>query len=183
MKNPFPVRSPILVRHVNNLTDARYFSAAGVDWISLDVADNAESFARFQVIRDWVEGVRIAAEPLADDENLLARILVDLQPDGLVLGPGMSSGIPAHVQVFLAVRVAGVEEQLPGQKLILDFTDERQDNWREADFLEADWTTESIAAVRNAGFAGGFVLSGQHEEEIGVKDFTRLDEVMNLLCP
>ncbi len=177
---------PILVRHVAHLTDARYFAAAGVDWISLDVVDDAESFARFQAIRDWVEGVNVAAEPLTDDEDLLARILIELRPSGLILPVGAATAVPPDVQCFVAVEADAAERVPPGARRIVVLPATMTDvpgSWTKEDLLETEWTPGSIRRMIEAGYAGGFCLRAGGEAITGVKDFTPIDEIMDLLRP
>jgi hypothetical protein len=180
------VNPPILVRHVAHLTDARYFAAAGVDWISLDVADDAESFARFQAIRDWVEGVNVAAEPLTADEDLLARILIELRPAGMIVPSAAVHAIPPDVQSFVAVD-ADVDGNVPsGARRIIVMPAAMPDSanaWGQEDLVEADWTPGLVRQLMDAGYTGGYCLHGGREELTGVKDFTPIDEVMELLRP
>jgi hypothetical protein len=180
------VNPPILVRHVAHLTDARYFAAAGVDWISLDVADDVESFARFKAIRDWVEGVNVAAEPSTQDEDLLARILIELRPAGMIVPVESVNTIPPDVQCFVAIE-SEAEGKMPSHVrriVVLPATmADSANTWRRDDLLEADWTPGSVRQMIEAGYAGGYCLHGGREELTGVKDFTPIDEIMDLLRP
>jgi hypothetical protein len=180
------VNPPILVRHVAHLTDARYFAAAGVDWISLDVADDAESFARFQAIRDWVEGVNVAAEPLTDDEDLLARILIELRPAGMIVPLELVNMVPPDVQRFVAIESDAAVSIPPGARRIVVQHAPMPDvpnPWVKEDLIETDWTPGLLRRMIDAGYAGGYCLHGGTEELTGVKDFTPIDEIMDLLRP
>jgi hypothetical protein len=180
------VNPPILVRHVAHLTDARYFAAAGVDWISLDVVDDAESFARFQAIHDWVEGVSVAAEPLADDEDLLARILIELRPAGMIVPIEAANMIPPDVQCFFAVEADAAVNVPRGARRIVVLPEKmasEHNSWAEEDLLETEWTPGLLRRMIDAGYAGGYCLHGGREELTGVKDFTPIDEIMDVLRP
>lgn len=177
------MQPPVLVRHVNHLTDARYFGAAGVDWISLDVSADTESFARFQAIRDWVEGVRFAVEPVTPDEELLARILIELKPEGIILDPSVETDLPADVQLFRPVTTGDATFTGEAARIIPLASLGSVRAGTHQDFLEADWTADAIARLIDEGYSGGFCLHGSVEEQTGVKDFTRLDEVMDVLRP
>ena len=78
-------RNQILVRNIKHLTDARYFAAMGVDWMSMELNSDPTSFMRWHTLRDWVEGVKLAAEIDAGDEMLLSKTIIDARPDGIIL--------------------------------------------------------------------------------------------------
>lgn len=90
----------ILVRHITHLTDARYFAAMGVDWISMRLDADPKSFMRWHSIRDWVEGLKLLAEPASGDEELLARVIIDAKPDGILLPGGVDFRVPDGVVLF-----------------------------------------------------------------------------------
>ena len=64
-------RNPILIRNIKHLTDARYFAAMGVDWMSMPLTHDPQSFAMWHTLADWIEGVKLAAEIDVNDEMLV----------------------------------------------------------------------------------------------------------------
>lgn len=50
---------------VNNLTDARYFAAFGVEWLGFDFNPSSPTFSdisKVAAIREWLDGVKIVGE-------------------------------------------------------------------------------------------------------------------------
>ncbi len=50
---------------ITNLTDARYFAARGVEWLSFDFDQNSETYLpphMMRAIREWVDGVQFVGE-------------------------------------------------------------------------------------------------------------------------
>ena len=66
------------------MTDARYFAAMGVDWMSIELNNDPASFMRWHTLKDWVSGVKMAAEIIVPDEMLIAKTIIDAKPDGIV---------------------------------------------------------------------------------------------------
>ncbi len=48
-------------------------------------------------------------------------------------------------------------------------------------FLEAHWTPDLIQSVLDEGYRGGFCFRTTHEEMTGVKDFSRWDDMLEML--
>ena len=77
--------NPILVRNIHHLTDARYFAAMGVEWMSIKLSADPASFSKWHMLKDWVAGVKLAAEIQMEDEMLLAKTIIDAAPDGIII--------------------------------------------------------------------------------------------------
>ena len=90
----------ILVRNITHLTDARYFAAMGVDWMSMVLTKEQDTFARWHALRDWVAGVKLLAEVRSGVEDLLAKVIIDAKPDGLLLPKNLQMEIPNEVEIF-----------------------------------------------------------------------------------
>ena len=166
---------PILVRHITHLTDARYFAAMGVDWISMRLDADPKSFMRWHSIRDWVEGLKLLAEPASGDEELLARVIIDAKPDGILLPEGVDFEVPEDMILFKE----GFPQNGNGFGIVrYDSDDPLPPIKGGMFFLEAEWTLELIKQVQAEGYEGGFCFYGGEEEVIGVRDYERMDEII-----
>ena len=50
---------------IENLTDARYFAAQGVEYLGFDltnIEENQEKYRTIHAIKEWVEGVQFVGE-------------------------------------------------------------------------------------------------------------------------
>jgi len=177
-------RNQILVRNIQHLTDARYFAAMGVDWMSMELNGDPASFMRWHTFKDWVEGVKLAAEIYTNDEMLLAKAVIDAQPQGIVFHqPGGSAGLP-DMQLFFDETACDDHTALPECSIrimtyhplvdMLAFLDLDP----QTTFLQADWTPDMLGSLLDAGFKGGICFSGGDEDATGMRDYEMMDQLL-----
>lgn len=180
-------KNPILVRKISHLTDARYFAAMGVDWMSIHLTSDPDSLAFWHAIREWVEGVKLAAELDNWNEDWLARVVIDAQPDGIVFH--RNSPLPQLEGIRLFLTSGSLDDFIrPSQNsLISSYPDAGV--WKKISdfpapdqfFLEADWTVEMMEELLAEGYNGGFCFRGGSEEEKGIRDYESMDELLGIL--
>lgn len=59
------LKTKVFAGSITNLTDARYFAAQGVEWLSFNLQEGAETFIEpraLSAIRAWVDGVQVVGE-------------------------------------------------------------------------------------------------------------------------
>ncbi len=173
-------RNQILVRNIKHLTDARYFAAMGVDWMSIELNEDPTSFMRWHTFKDWVEGVKLAAEIYTNDEMLLAKAVIDAQPQGMIFHQtGGSAGMP-DMQLFFDIN-ADDPHELPECSIriltyhplvdMLSFLDLDP----QTTFLQAEWSSEMLNTLLEAGYKGGICFSGGEEDATGMRDYEEMD--------
>jgi len=178
---------PILVRNIRHLTDARYFAAVGVDYMSLELDDNQLTFDRWHAIKDWIEGVALIAEPSSENESLLAKIIIDAKPGGMVITPTMLPAIPSEMELFMSEPNVMNPVFLPGVSLILEAEADLFDSgfqflhYEHAVYLQTDWNPVLLAQVLQQGYTGGICFTGGKEEITGVRDYNVMDDMISLL--
>jgi hypothetical protein len=175
----------ILVRHVQNLTDARYFSAMGVEWISLDLNEDPNTFHRWHSLKDWIAGPKLAAEMLTRDESVFARMIIDANPDGLISKLNFTQEQRENIQLFIEYdRIEQLDifqnafcivEYYPDQiGAILALPPEKL-------FIQDTWNPGSILQLKNDGYKGGFCFESASEMTTGIRDFTLMDEMIEII--
>ena len=181
------MNNPILVRNITSLTDARYFAAMEVDWISMELSEDPASFSRWHTLRDWIEGVKLIAEPVVPDESLLSKIIIDAMPDGLVIMDAEYIHLTAGIQLFM------VTDQVPAIShdplmihiLTLDEVKRSSAKWNEIPatqmFIEHDWTQETLRELLSTGYKGGVCLHGREEGQTGLVDFSEIDSLLEMI--
>lgn len=175
----------ILVRHITHLTDARYFAAMGVDWMSIELNEDPKSFMLWHALRDWVEGVKLLAEVNTNDDEVLARVIIDARPDGLLVGSNVKMDIPSDIEIFKTglaaddqanmIWSADAEEILSGHEALFFL---KNGNHTDRCFLECEWTMALINNVMESGYEGGFCFYGGKEQVTGVRDYSEIDEMI-----
>jgi hypothetical protein len=181
------VYHPILVRNIMHLTDARYFAAVGVDHMSLELDESQITFDRWHAIKNWIEGVSLIAEPANTDESLLAKIIIDAKPNGLVITPAMLPAIPSEMEMFMMEYNVMNPAFLPGVKLILDAESDLLESgfqflhYEQPVYLQMNWNPLLLARVLQQGYTGGICFTGGKEEITGVRDYNLMDDMISLL--
>ena len=177
----------VFIRNVTQLTDARYFAAMGVQWMSLLIEEDPKSFTRWHALRDWVEGVRLAADIGTNEESTVARMIIDARPDGIVspsidllhLAGGVDYFLLTETKVDREIRemirmIVNVENMATLPDWILNFDAEQI-------FIQTDLQIEVIKSYLQQGYEGGFCLLASGEQVTGIKDFSEWDQILELL--
>jgi len=177
----------ILVRNIKHLTDARYFAAMEVDWMSLVLSADPLSFSKWHTLRDWVAGVHLVAELGTEDEMLLAKTIIDAKPNGIILYPEVLIDIPQNIQMFYETNIIDIDVISNGGFLILPY-----DRYHNAlhkilelppdkVFVQSSWSVHELKTLLDAGYKGGICLTGGEEDHTGVRDYGVMDELLELM--
>ncbi len=159
----------------------------GVDWMSIALTQDPNSFAVWHMLRDWIEGVKLAAEINSEDEMLLAKTIIDAMPDGIVLKHQVTTAVPDTIQLFhetdfmdrkiatsRACWILSYENDSLAPDQILQFPPEKI-------FLQAFWTAGKLKELLEIGYDGGICFMGGEEDKTGVRDYERMDELLGVL--
>ena len=178
----------IVAKGITNLTDARYFAAVGASWMGFDLTPGSRvSLQEVIAIAEWVEGPRIFVDVRGLDENQITRIVVELEPHGLLLDETANSianfaGKQINVESDLnniRSRQGGIiafEVSNDELRTLVDITPETNELWITTDLGSVD-----IAQLKKLPDNCALVLSGGDELAIGVKDFDDLDRIIEEL--
>lgn len=177
-------KHPVLVRKIRHLTDARYYAAMGIEWMSIHLTPEDAAFAFWHAIRDWVEGVKLMAEVEGRDEALLARSIIEAKPDGLYGPAWKPEDVPAHIDFFYVMDYLDPGKIPPTGFIIQSYR--QNDPWNtltanlspDRIFLESDWTLSRLEDVLAGGYTGGFCFRGGLESETGVRDYEEMDAML-----
>jgi hypothetical protein len=154
------------------------------DWMSLSLSNDPKSFHKWHTMREWISGVQLAAEPVDADEALVSKTIIDAYPDGIIFSSldflHMTGGIdlflvtdhllPAdHIEIVTQILPYSLFEKKEKEILRLPAT---------AVYLEHEWDMQTILAVREKGYQGGFCFHGSKETEIGMRDYSEMDNMI-----
>ena len=183
--------SKIIIKasEIGNLTDARYFSAWGVDWLGFSLDSENPAYigpTQISAMREWLSGPGIVAEmgPFSDADLLLQAVEI-LKPDALQIGQFTALEAVKTLDGSLTI----IKEQIPDS---LDLLADLEFEWREwagtADFfllnLEKNgfsWSelkkdSEKLGQLKNLCANFSVMLST-------VFDATELSEIIETLKP
>jgi len=180
-------RNQILVRNIKHLTDARYFAAMGVDWMSMELNNDPASFMKWHTLRDWVEGVKLVAEINTADEMLLAKTIIDAKPHGIIFTQLSGTENAPDVELFFDTRYVDRDECPTGSFKIIPFENIGADQILhlnpDTTFLQHDWTVDLLAHVLQAGYRGGICFTGGDEDATGMRNYELMDQLLSLVNP
>ena len=147
----------VIAADITNLTDARYFAARGVDYLMFDL--NQLPLDKLLEIKEWVEGP--SAILLVDDSsiNLVEEAILKVNPVAVISKNPQVLGELQHFQAH--VEIAHLQDNL------LELDGEVYKQISVVDLLS------SLVAE------DGIILSGGDEEEVGLKDFDLLDNILD----
>ncbi len=178
-------RNQILVRNIKHLTDARYFAAMGVDWMSMELNNDPTSFMRWHTFKDWVEGVKLAAEIDAVDEMLLSKTIIDAKPDGIILTQLKDLEGISDAELFFDTRNINRYHCPVGSFQIVHFDEIEADHILELNpattFLQHDWTLDVLDKLLGLGYMGGICFTGGDEDATGMRDYELTDKLIERL--
>lgn len=172
----------VIAQNIINLSDARYFAAWGVDYLSFNTIPDSEyalDLDKIKEIKDWVEGPLCLIETNALDFNEVA--------DGHILS-NIYNSLPLNKEAFYRIDIEEIKKGLPSGKYILKLESLKTLNNLNA--IDADKTQgiELFLDITSIGLENfdklgnyDIVIQGGEEEKVGVKSYDELDELYELL--
>ncbi len=198
------LKLPVFIHSITNLSDARFFSAYGVDWLSFDRSPNSTlslPIEQIKEITNWVEGPQIAFNVVNCSTDEIKQFQSEFDVDGFVLdefqnqdwsytGQEMFTTIliqPNLDWTDLAKRI----ESLHTNVLIDCYTNQVQISEEEirligqiqskfSIFLDGKLMTNHLdQLVKHSNC--GIVLHGGEEEKVGIRSFDEVQDIMEYL--
>lgn len=164
------LKTKVIAVGIENLSDARYFAAWGVDYISF----NAKTLSRSEIAEmiQWVEGpdyLLSNTELSTNHENIPGIV-------GVIEQPALENGfltseirLNSSAKKMKIVYIEGVE-MLP-----------KSSDFENQDFIFFDSKSPLKTLSQIGKSNAGVVLHGGKEEAVGLKDFEALDEILEAL--
>lgn len=176
------IERSIIAQNITNLTDARYFAAWGVEYVSFNAIPESEHYLqpeKIKEIKDWLEGPKTLIETNSLEFDELA--------DGLILSTIYSS-LPMSKECFYRASFEDLEKSLPEGHYIIKINSSDQlkklnqlpENHLLGLHLYLDITDIKLEDTSLLGDYG-LAIQGGEEEQPGVKSFDELDDLYDLL--
>jgi len=169
----------VIATDVENLTDARYFAAMGVEAVCFDLS--AISSEAYYAIKEWIEGVEVyvkGTEEAMDSDIRIIHDIASFQSDAAVVLESSYklislSNLPAGQIIN---EYAGWNEYDQNKHHeIIDFAKAKRH------YLYIPWTQDLLDTMVQADRIFGIVVSGGEEEKTGYKSFLELDELFEII--
>lgn len=201
------LKTKVKADSITNLTDARYFAAAGVEWIGFSLTSGM-SIEDIQAIIEWLDGVKIVLEISGELTTSDYEAIETIHPD--------------FIQVDIHCNLENIHEPIPvikkidpskmDMKSLTTLLEENVDScdgfvidlalysWDDlldnnpispenlnkiikgySCLLKLSFTGEDINKIINRLQPDGICLEGSSEEKVGYKSFESLDELLEIL--
>ena len=180
-----------IVTNIQNLTDARYFAAWGVDYLSFNIDESSSDYLELEKVKEiinWIEGPQIMA--LLSDNHInedLYTFYKGVGFDGFIV-QSYQKGINIPFCKNLIIESSTIVDleakssviyktsTLPSDNKELRFYNRRHDVFLDCPIL----TKDDVENVIDMGF-GGLVLRGGVEEKVGYKSYDDMDMILEAL--
>lgn len=193
-----PLKTLVKVGNISNLSDARYCAGMGAEMLGFVVIEGQNNFIQsksYQEIRGWISGPSVVAEMYGiTPATNVDSIILDYAPDFLEInlediGLLPDSKLPLIIAVddttpaeeliklaFLKDRVAFI--QVNGSGKHLEFIKKLSTQFP---VLAAIKSADELNDLLNAQVISGISLNGSQEIKPGLKDYSHLAMVLELL--
>ena len=189
------LKTKIIAADLQNLTDARYFAAWLVDYMSFNLSEESANLSKIKEIMDWVEGPIFSAQytGLEDLQSIEAQ-LEALSINHLILGPFANENIiNSEWQVTKTILLDDDIVELAFDRTYIaqstvafsEFSQNKLNTLKKlcnshSIYLDCGFSSTDIHSILDVGITG-LVLRGSEEEKVGVKSYEDLDEILEAL--
>lgn len=172
------LRIKVIAADINNLSDARYFAAWGVDYMHFDL--NRTTLEVIKEMVDWIAGVQIIIEINDAHLSQLDRIRefdnCHLATKNAALFTEVNERYPELKMAFIC---KNLDERIPEANItILENSGVAlKDIQDESIYILKEFTGDALKTDIEEGLQCGIVLKGSAEEKVGFKSFDDLDDI------
>ena len=171
----------VVAKSINNLTDARYFAAFGVEWLGFDINPANEDYIdidRLVEIGQWVEGPSFLIQGAKWNPEFKNHLELEVIKNGAVLIESTD-----EINRYPGYQLFSSTIDVPADLYLFDSFEEYEDSGIDPSFsyIQYQWDIQLIHDLLKQEKPPGILLTGGKEQKIGVKSFEQLDEVFDLL--
>ena len=174
------IQRKVIAQNITNLTDARYFAAWGVEYVSFNFLQDSNSRISYEAakeIKEWLEGPDCLIES--------GSLEFDEFGDGYILD-SMYSTMPLTKTAFFRIPFSEWEKGLAGGNYIVkikasDLTELRKLKQEDGIVIYLDVSDLKLDDIKSIPNYWSLAVQGGEEEKVGVKHFDALDELYDFL--
>ncbi len=193
------LKTKVKISKVNNLTDARYFAAMGVDYLGFCCNSGTEMYctpSKIKEITEWVSGPQFVLEFDGwQHESDIINMLSTGIGHAVHFGAFATYAATFEVPVFKDFILENLDESdfvgvdfpvIRSEKSYHQLSDNDESKIKDLAaqkriFLDIQFKAKDLWEVLQNLSVYGLILRGGDEEKIGVKSFEELDEIFEIL--
>lgn len=175
----------VLVKGINNLSDARYCAGMGVDYVAFELNPSDPNYldpAKIKEIKNWLVGIEIGVR-LTDCETIAIDIINELEPSFIIISEKQYDEANFDSNVFVESNSLIV---LPDSVKLLwhtskELLDKNANTLESNVYLDIEDGAEAMKNLAEGEFNVGLVLNGGSEVRPGYSDYGDLMDILELL--
>jgi len=202
-----PLRTQILASQINNLSDARYFAAYPVDWMSFVGNPNASNYLDLEQVNEiigWIAGPKILMDARGCSPAQIQTFVNQVQVSGLIIDATqtISAELQEHYEILRVIYVpalidlsaleAEIVQMNNNDILVYDFQTNDADTsvvlqpefapflTSRSVFIDGQISIKEVSRFLNSG-ANGLVITSGVEEKVGLRSFEDIQDLMEEL--
>lgn len=202
------LKTKVKADNIKNLTDARYFAAAGVEWLGFSVTDQMP-VEDVQSIIDWVDGVKVVLEIESNLSEKDYQVIEMLHPDFIQVDIHCDlEELLEPIPIIRVIDIAAMPEEhilelmeahiADTAGFIIDLSAYSWDDVQQgvpiqvstlktmiegySCLLKLNLSSQDIHTVIEYLNPDGLCLEGGDEEKVGYKNFDSLDDLLEVLA-
>lgn len=175
----------VLVKGINNLSDARYCAGMGVDYVAFELNPSDPNYlepAKIKEIKNWLVGLKVGVR-VASCEDVSIEAIKEIKPSFLIVSESQFKEGDFESDVF--VESSQLITLPEGVKLLWQTNQETLDNTKSEIqpevYVDLEDGAEAMKALIENKFKGGLSLNGGSESRPGYSDYGDLMDVLELL--
>ena len=170
---------------INNLSDARYFSSYGVNWMSFPSSRQMDNISAIKEIIAWVEGPECAVEIDTEDQDFLGFFLEEVEVSGVVGPEEVIPPITPMKRIVVCDNETTISEKIKQGDLVIvqpqALANIPQDKLGQVFLDIRRIAPEEVTGLVQKYKGVGIALYGSDEEKVGLKSFEEQDELIDVL--
>ncbi len=199
------LKLPVFAGRISNLSDARFFSAYGVDWMSFicnTISTHYIAPVQIKEILNWLSGPKICINVIGCHPDEINQLVDELKPDGVLVDEfqAVDALEEQGLQIFRQILVGtdysaadlGKHKKQVNTGLVLNFetnsipfTDQQIQMLQTADlgfpiYVDAQFSLPILGDLVNNPVCGVY-LRGGLEDKVGIRSFGELQDFMEFL--
>lgn len=175
----------VLVKGVNNLSDARYCAGMGVDFVAFELDPTDANYlepAKIKEIKNWLVGLKIGVR-VTTCEDVSIEAIKEIKPSFLIVSEQQFKEGDFTADVFVE---SNKLINLPKEIKLLWLTNKERLTEAMVEFnsdiyVDLEDGAEALKELIEEDFKGGLSLNGGNESRPGNSDFGDLIDVLELL--
>ena len=183
-----------VIAKINSLTEARYFAAMGVDWLSFYLDPVFPNNIELDVAKDiieWVQGPKILGAFNGMPIEEVFKIAEDIGLHGLAIGPHYDNVPETDLELIWYLNLDEARKTDVGMvDMGTLFWQDLADNKREKVlalaantklYIQINVTAHNAMIMVESMGLEGIVVGGGSEEVVGMQSFEKMDELLSSL--